>query len=125
MPAHHRITPMDVFANAETLQKLIIVALLVSAVAALVVLVGVSHWFTTTYRIGESQVELRTGLLRRRHLAVPLDRVRSVDATASPMSGVFLSAYKSATDVVVVIVNTNTATASLNVSTSGSTILLV
>ncbi len=45
-----------------------------------------------------------------------------VDATASPMSGVFLSAYKSATDVVVVIVNTNTATASLNVSTSGSTI---
>ncbi len=38
MPVNHRITPMDVFANAETLQKLIIVALLVSVVAALVVL---------------------------------------------------------------------------------------
>ena len=47
--------------------------------------VGMSHWFTTTYRIGDGQVELRTGLLRRRHLAVPLDRVRSVDVTASPM----------------------------------------
>jgi len=38
MPVNHRITPMVVFANAETLQKLIIVALLASAVAALVVL---------------------------------------------------------------------------------------
>ncbi len=45
-----------------------------------------------------------------------------VDATASPMSGVFLSAYKNATDVVVVIVNTNTATASLNVAINGSNI---
>jgi biopolymer transport protein ExbB/TolQ len=35
----HRITPMDVFANSEPLQKLIIVALLAAAVAALVVLV--------------------------------------------------------------------------------------
>jgi hypothetical protein len=38
MPVHHRVTPMDVFANSETLQKLIIVALLASVVAALVVL---------------------------------------------------------------------------------------
>jgi hypothetical protein len=38
MPVHHRVTPMDVFANSEPLQKLIIVALLVSAIAALVVL---------------------------------------------------------------------------------------
>jgi len=35
----HRLTPIQVFANAETLQKLIIVALLASAIAALVVLV--------------------------------------------------------------------------------------
>jgi putative membrane protein len=54
-------------------------------IATFVVLLGVSHWFTTTYRIGDSQVELRSGLLRRRHLAVPLDRVRSVDVTASLM----------------------------------------
>jgi putative membrane protein len=55
------------------------------AFAVLVVLVGISHWFTTKYRIADGQVQLRTGLLRRRHLAVPLDRVRSVDVTASPM----------------------------------------
>ncbi len=45
-----------------------------------------------------------------------------VDATASPMSGVFLSAYASASDVVVVIVNTNAAAAALSVSIAGSSI---
>jgi glucuronoarabinoxylan endo-1,4-beta-xylanase len=45
-----------------------------------------------------------------------------VDATASPTSGVYLSAYKSSTDVVVVIVNTNASTSSLNVSINGSNI---
>ena len=34
----HRLTPVQVFANSEPLQKVIIVALLVAAVAALVVL---------------------------------------------------------------------------------------
>ena len=56
-------------------------------IAVLVILVGMSHWFTTRYRIGDGQVELRTGLLRRRHLAVPLDRVRSVDVTAARCTG--------------------------------------
>ena len=45
-----------------------------------------------------------------------------VDATATPMSGVYLSAYKSDTDVVVVVVNTNSSTQSLKVSIDGSTI---
>ena len=45
-----------------------------------------------------------------------------VDATATPISGVYLSAYKSDTDVVVVVVNTTTSTQSLTVSISGSTI---
>jgi glucuronoarabinoxylan endo-1,4-beta-xylanase len=45
-----------------------------------------------------------------------------VDATATPASGVYLSAYKSDTDVVVVIVNTNTAASSLTVSINGSSI---
>ncbi len=45
-----------------------------------------------------------------------------VDATATPSSGVYLSAYKSSTDVVVVIVNTNSSSSSLNVSINGSTI---
>ena len=55
------------------------------AVASAVIVAGVLHWFTTRYRVGASQVELRTGLLRRRHLAVPVDRVRSVDISAHVM----------------------------------------
>ncbi len=45
-----------------------------------------------------------------------------VDATATPMSGVSLSAYKSDTDVVLVAVNTSSSTQSLTVSINGSTI---
>ena len=45
-----------------------------------------------------------------------------VDATASPTSGVYLSAYKSDTDVVVVIVNTNSSASSLTVSINGASI---
>jgi putative membrane protein len=53
--------------------------------ASVVIVAGMAHWFTTRYRIGPAQVQLVTGLLRRRHLAVPLDRIRSVDVTASPL----------------------------------------
>jgi putative membrane protein len=53
--------------------------------AAIVVVAGMAHWFTTRYRIGTTQVELVTGLLRRRRLSVPLDRIRSVDVTATPL----------------------------------------
>jgi glucuronoarabinoxylan endo-1,4-beta-xylanase len=45
-----------------------------------------------------------------------------VDATAAPMSGVYLSAYKSDTDVVVVVVNTNSSTQSLSIKIDGSNI---
>ncbi|HVY40045.1 MAG TPA: hypothetical protein VHM31_19030, partial [Polyangia bacterium] len=45
-----------------------------------------------------------------------------VDATASPSAGVYLSAYKSATDVVVVVVNTNSAASSLTVAINGTSI---
>lgn len=42
-------------------------------------------WFTTTYRVGPTHVELRTGLARRRRLAVPRARIRSVDIEADPL----------------------------------------
>jgi glucuronoarabinoxylan endo-1,4-beta-xylanase len=45
-----------------------------------------------------------------------------VDATATPTSGVSLSAYKSDTDVVLVAVNTSSSTQSITVSIDGSTI---
>lgn len=40
------------------------------------------RWFTTTYRITPDYVQVRRGLLRRRELSVPRDRVRTVDVTA-------------------------------------------
>nr|WP_245545964.1 PH domain-containing protein [Nocardia higoensis] len=50
----------------------------------LVAIVGLAltRWFTTTYRVGPTHVELRTGLLRRRTLSVPRSRIRSVDIEA-------------------------------------------
>jgi putative membrane protein len=43
------------------------------------------RWLTTTYRITPEQVQLRTGLLQRKTVATPSDRVRSVDVTASAL----------------------------------------
>ena len=49
---------------------------------ALVTLRGVLMWFTTSFRITDTQLQLRRGLLRRRTLVTQLDRVRTVDVTA-------------------------------------------
>jgi putative membrane protein len=49
----------------------------------IVVGLGMSRWFTTRYRIHNAQIQLRAGLLRRRVLATPAERVRTVDVTAS------------------------------------------
>ena len=50
-----------------------------------VIALSVLRWATTRYRITPVQVQLRTGLLNRRTLATPADRVRSVDLTASAL----------------------------------------
>ncbi|NUS64873.1 MAG: PH domain-containing protein [Saccharothrix sp.] len=51
-------------------------------VIAAIVLFGLLRWITTRYRITADQVELHTGLLVRKRLAVPRDRIRTVDLTA-------------------------------------------
>lgn len=48
----------------------------------LVVGYGVARWFTTTYRIGPDEVALRTGVLQRKVLSVPRNRIRSVSTDA-------------------------------------------
>lgn len=48
-----------------------------------VLAVGALPWLTTGYRTTDQQFQLRTGLLSRRMLSAPLDRVRSVDLEAS------------------------------------------
>ncbi len=40
--------------------------------------IGLLRWFFTTYRIDEEYVALRTGVLRRRSISVPRNRIRSV-----------------------------------------------
>ena len=56
--------------------------LLSAGVIAAIVLFGLLRWITTRYRITTEQVELHTGLLVRKRLAVPRDRIRTVDLTA-------------------------------------------
>lgn len=46
---------------------------------------GVVRYLTTTYRVSDVRVELRRGLLQRHNLSAPVDRVRTVDLTASPI----------------------------------------
>ncbi|GLW24768.1 hypothetical protein Mame01_48100 [Microbispora amethystogenes] len=48
----------------------------------LTVLFGMLRWFTTTYRISPEHVQVRRGLLNRKVLTVPRDRVRTVDVTS-------------------------------------------
>jgi putative membrane protein len=55
------------------------------AAVAVVVLLALARWYTTTYRVTAEQVQVRRGLLRREVLTVPRDRVRTVDLTASPL----------------------------------------
>ena len=56
-----------------------------SVAAGIAVLAGTTRWATTRYRLTGAQVQLRTGLLRRRRMTVPLDRVRTVDVQATLM----------------------------------------
>jgi putative membrane protein len=51
----------------------------------LVMAAGVLRWFTTSYRITPHHVQVKRGLLRRRTISVPRDRVRTVDVTAHVM----------------------------------------
>lgn len=50
-----------------------------------VIALGISRWLTTRYRITPTLVEVRRGLLQRKHLTVPRDRVRTVDVSAHPL----------------------------------------
>jgi putative membrane protein len=52
------------------------------AAIAVLVLYGLLHWLLTKYRITDEQVQLHTGLISRKHLAVRNDRIRTVETTA-------------------------------------------
>ncbi len=53
--------------------------------AIFAVVVGVVPWLTTRFRLTESQLQVRRGLLNKKLLTAPLDRVRSVDLESNPL----------------------------------------
>lgn len=52
---------------------------------AIPVALGLLRYVTTYFRIADGRVELRRGLIDRHLLSTPLDRVRTVDISASPV----------------------------------------
>jgi len=56
-----------------------------AAAAAGAVALGVLRWLSTRYRFTTEQVQLRHGVLNTTTVSAPIDRVRSVDVTASLM----------------------------------------
>ncbi|GAA3590672.1 PH domain-containing protein [Nonomuraea rosea] len=47
------------------------------------------RWRTTRFRVSDEQVEVSSGLFWRRHVAIPRDRVRTVDVTSGPVHRIF------------------------------------
>jgi putative membrane protein len=54
------------------------------SVAALILMVayGVARWFTTAYRLDADQLQLRDGVLQRKVLSLPRNRIRSLSTDA-------------------------------------------
>ena len=52
---------------------------------AIPVALGLLRYLTTSYRLTAGRVEVRSGLLNKQVVSTPLDRVRTVDLTASPI----------------------------------------
>ena len=50
---------------------------------------GFLRYFTTSFRISPTQVQVRRGLFRRRVLTVPRDRIRTVDVTSNVLHRIF------------------------------------
>lgn len=55
------------------------------AVIVIPIGLGLARYYTTRYRIHADRIELKRGLLSTSILATPLDRVRTVDLSASPV----------------------------------------
>lgn len=53
--------------------------------AGIAIGLGLLRWFTTSYRVVDGRIQVRRGVLRRELVSVSLDRVRTVDITASPL----------------------------------------
>jgi len=61
----------------------------VYALSGFGIVVGLLQFFTTTYRITETHVQVKRGILNRRTLSVPRDRIRSVDVDSTMLHRLF------------------------------------
>jgi putative membrane protein len=50
---------------------------------------GVVRWRTTTYAVDDRSFRLRTGLLTRKEIVVPRDRIQSIDTVQGPVQRLF------------------------------------
>lgn len=61
----------------------------VYALSGFGIVVGILRWFTTTYRITETHVQIHRGILNRTLRSVPRDRIRSVDVDSTMLHRLF------------------------------------
>lgn len=59
------------------------------AIGGIGIVYGFLRYFTTSYRITPTHVQVRRGVLRRRTLTVPRDRIRTVDVTSNVLHRIF------------------------------------
>jgi putative membrane protein len=81
-PVHEVLRQIPVIIGSVVLGSATGNPLVAFAVLAFTVAIGLARWFTTSYRIGPSDVQLRTGILQRKVLSVPRNRIRSVSTDA-------------------------------------------
>ena len=81
-PVHEVLRQIPVIIGSVVLGSATGNPMVAFAVVALTVGIGIARWFTTTYRIGPGDLQLRTGILQRKVLSLPRNRIRSVSTDA-------------------------------------------
>lgn len=77
-PVHEVLRQIPVIVGMVVLGSATGNPMLALVVVVLTVALGIARWFTTSYRIGPSEVQLRKGILQRKVLSLPRNRIRSV-----------------------------------------------
>jgi putative membrane protein len=77
-PVHEVLRQIPVIIGTFVLGSATGNPILAVAVLVLTVGIGLARWFTTSYRIGPGEVQLRKGILQRKSLSLPRNRIRSV-----------------------------------------------
>lgn len=81
-PVHELLRQLPLLIGAIVLGSTTGNPLWTLAALGLTALLGAGRWFTTTYRIAPDEVQLRAGMLQRKVLSVPRNRIRSVQTDA-------------------------------------------